>query len=322
MISQTVYVTGATGFVGSNLLTYLGRNKSRRLITIGRSRSDLTFDDFELEAPQVDSAIIHLAGKSHDLRKVASPQDYDEINFGLTKRMYDRFIESDAAQFILASSVKAVADTVVEDLLESTPPSPGTAYGASKLKAEEYLRNRSKSHIRKTYILRPCMIHGPGNKGNLNLLYGLVSHRIPYPLGAFENQRSLLTIENLCFAIDRILSGRIEPGTYNVADDSPLSTNEMITIMSESMQKKALILSPPRTLMTKLACMGDRLRLPINSERLQKLTESYVVSNAKLLQALDRSSMPVTAPAGLFATALTFHKSSHPAMVSDPGQWP
>ena len=162
-------------------------------------------------------------------------------------------------------------------------------------------------HLQKTYILRPCMIHGPGNKGNLNLLYGLVARRIPYPLGAFENKRSLLTIENLCFAIEQILSRQIEPGTYNVADDSPLSTNEMITIISEAMQKKPLILSPPRSLMTQFAYLGDRLRLPINSERLEKLTENYVVSNAKLLRALGRSGMPIAASAGLSATALALH---------------
>jgi len=305
MVSQTVYVTGAHGFVGSNLMTYLSRDKSRRLVTVGRSGSDLTYDDFELEAPKADSAIIHLAGKAHDLRNVTNPEDYDEVNFGLTKRTYDRFAESDATRFIFASSVKAVADTVVGELTESTEPSPSTAYGVSKLKAENYLRNHSTGHIQKTYILRPCMIHGPGNKGNLNLLYGLVSRRIPYPLGAFENERSLVTIENLCFAIETILSRPIEPGTYNVADDSPLSTNEMITIISEAMRKKPLILSPPRSLMTKLAGLGDRLRLPINSERLQKLTEDYVVSNAKLLQALGRSGMPIAASSGLRETALT-----------------
>ena len=305
MVDQTVHVTGTHGFVGSNLMPSLRRCKSRGFVTVGRSGSDLTYDDFALEALEANSAMIHLAGKAQDLRSVKCPEECDEINFGLTKRMYDRFAQPDATWFIFTSSVKAVADTVVGELTEYTVPSPGTAYGASKLKAETYLRNHPAHPLQRTYILRSCMIHGPGNKGNLNLLYGLVSRRIPYPLGAFENKRSLLTIENLCFAIDQILSKQIEPGTYNVADDSPLSTNAMITIISETMRKKPLILSPPRSLMTKLAGLGDRLRLPINSERLQKLTEDYVVSNAKLLQALGRSGMPIAASSGLRETALT-----------------
>jgi len=291
-------------------MTYLSRDKSRRLVTVGRSGSDLTYDDFELEAPEADSAIIHLAGKAHDLRNVTNPEDYDEVNFGLTKRVYDRFLESDATRFIFASSVKAVADTVVGELTESWPPHPTTPYGTSKLKAENYLRDCPGSHLQKTYILRPCMIHGPGNKGNLNLLYGLVSRRIPYPLGAFENKRSLLTVENLCFAIEQILTRHVAPGTYNVADDLPLSTNEMITILSEAIGKKPLILSPPRPLMIQLAYLGDRLHLPINSERLGKLTESYVVSNANLLNALNLRGMPIAAPSGLIKTALGLRQAT------------
>jgi len=302
MGSQTVYVTGAHGFVGSNLMTYLGCDESRCLITVGRSGSDLTYADFEIEAPAADSAVIHLAGKAHDLRNVSNPQDYDDVNFGLTKRMYDRFATSDATKFIFASSVKAVADTVVGKLTESTTPSPSTAYGISKLRAESYIRNHFASQFKKTYILRPCIIHGPGNKGNLNLLHELVSRRIPYPLGAFENKRSLLAIENFCFTIAQILSRPIEPGTYNVADDTPLSTIEMITIISEAMRKKPLILSPPRSLMTQFARLGDHLRLPINSERLQKLTDDYVVCNAILLQALGRVGMPIDSQAGLIRT--------------------
>ena len=303
MISQTVYVTGAHGFVGSNLKTYLSRDRTTRVISVGRSGSDLTYHDFESETLEADSAIIHLAGKAHDLRNATKSQDYDEVNFGLTKRTYDRFAESDATMFIFASSVKAVADTVVGELTESTAPNPSTPYGASKRKAEDYLRNHATRHVQKTFILRPCMIHGPGNQGNLNLLFGLVSRRIPYPLGAFENKRSLLAIENLCFTIEQILSRQIEPGTYNVADDSPLSTKEMISIIGEAINKRPLILNPPQSLMRQLASLGDRLSLPINSERLQKLTEDYVVSNAKLLQALGRRAMPITASAGLSQTA-------------------
>ena len=308
MTSSTVYITGAHGFVGSSLMRYLGRDEFTRLVTVGRSGSDLTYDDFEMKTLEPGSSVVHLAGKAHDVRNVSDPEVYDVVNFGLTKRTYDRFIESDATKFIFMSSVKAVADTVVGELTESAAPSPSTLYGLSKLKAEDYLRQHPKGHLKKTYILRPCMIHGPGNKGNLSLLYRFVAHRIPYPLGAFHNKRSLLTVENLCFVIEEILSGQIVPGTYNVADDSPLSTNEIVRILSESGQKKPLIVSPPRSMVKKMAWLGDHLRLPLNTERLQKLTEDYVVSNAKLLAALGRRSMPVAASSGLSQTALALRK--------------
>ena len=315
MPSSTLYITGAHGFVGSNLIMYLDSNEFKHLLTIGRSGSDFTYDEFELHALEPGSTIVHLAGKAHDLRNAKNLDDYDKVNFELTKRVYDRFIQSEATTFIFLSSVKAVADTVVGELTESTSPSPCTAYGISKLKAEEYLDEHSNRPEQRTYILRPCMIHGPGNKGNLNLLYGLVSHRIPYPLGAFSNKRSLLTIENLCFVIEQIVSGKIKPGTYNVADDLPLSTNEMVTILSQSGRKKSLILSPPQLIIRRLAWLGDLMRLPFNSERLHKLTEDYVVSNAKLLQALGRTSLPTAASVGLSQTALALREGSEASAV-------
>lgn len=88
---------------------------------------------------------------------------------------------------------------------------------------------------KKVYILRPYMIHGLGNKGNLNLLYGLVSKGVPYPLGAYANNRSFLSIENLCFVIDQLLKKVIPSAVFNVADDVPLSTNEVIALVSESL---------------------------------------------------------------------------------------
>ena len=313
MANSIVYITGAHGFVGSNLMAYLSCTELKRLVTVGRYGRDLSYDEFDSQVLEPGSTIVHLAGKAHDLRDVENPEDYYEANFNLTKRVYDRFTQSDATAFIFLSSVKAVADTVIGELTESEAPNPSTAYGISKLRAEDYLRHHSKSELQRTFILRPCMIHGPGNKGNLNLLYGLVAHRIPYPLGSFNNRRSLLTIENLCFVIEQIVAGEIEPGTYNVADDLPLSTNEMVTILSQARRKRPLILSPPRSIVMGLALLGDLLRLPLNSERLHKLTEDYVVSNAKLLQALGRNSMPIAAEVGLNQTALALRQGSSAA---------
>ena len=83
-----------------------------------------------------------------------------------------------------------------------------------------------------------------------------------------------------------MIEKEIEPGIYQVADDEALSTNELIQIMAESQNKKAKIWHVPPGFIKALACTGDFLRLPINSERLQKLTESYMVSNQKLKTAL------------------------------------
>ncbi|MHB1148537.1 MAG: Rossmann-fold NAD(P)-binding domain-containing protein, partial [Lutibacter sp.] len=141
------------------------------------------------------------------------------------------------------------------------------------------------------------------------LLYTLVSKGFPWPLGAFENQRSFLSIENLCFVIKELLSqNNIPSGIYNVADDEPISTNELIQLIAASQNKKARILHISKGFISRMAKLGDYLHLPLNSERLQKLTESYVVSNAKIKQAIGKP-LPVAAKEGLLKTFGSFKKS-------------
>ena len=152
------------------------------------------------------------------------------------------------------------------------------------------------------------MIHGPGNKGNLNLLYKVVSKRIPWPLGAFDNRRSFTSIDNLCFVIDRLISENSRPGVYHIADDEPLSTNELIQVICETMGRKARIWYLPQKLMNGVAWIGGLLHLPLNEERLRKLTENYVVSNAKIKEALGIKRMPVSAKEGLRRTVKAFQK--------------
>jgi len=130
------------------------------------------------------------------------------------------------------------------------------------------------------------MIHGPGNKGNLNLLYKLVQKGSPWPLGAFENKRSFTSIDNLTFIIDQIIEKDIDPGIYQVADDEALSTNELIQLIATAQNRKSIIWKIPKKLIKFSAKIGDYLHLPLNSERLKKLTESYVVSNQKIKKAL------------------------------------
>jgi nucleoside-diphosphate-sugar epimerase len=204
------------------------------------------------------------------------------------------------------STVKAVADEVKGIVSEDVTPNPKTHYGIAKHQAEEYILSKELPEGKRVYILRPCMIHGPGNKGNLNLLYQLVSKGIPWPLGAFENQRSFCSIENVCFVINEILENEsIVSGIYNLADDEAISTNKLITLIADSQNKKAHILKIAKGVISGIAKIGDLLKLPLNSERLQKLTESYVVSNEKMVKAIGKP-LPYSAEEGLVKTFESF----------------
>lgn len=306
MNNPLVFITGWTGFVGKNLTSYLKKDFNIQGISRKAEPGELNYSMF-FEQNRSYDAIVHLAGKAHDLKKTSNDSDYYEANFELTQKLYDQFLQSNAQTFIYVSSVKAVADTVTGVLTEDAIGNPITVYGKSKKMAEDYIL----AHLpldkldKKVYILRPCMIHGSGNKGNLNLLYSLVSRGIPYPLGAYDNSRSFLSIENLCFVINHLLKSDIPTAVFNVADDVSLSTNEVIALVSESLGKKSKIIALPKTLIYILASIGDVLPLPINSEKLQKLTENYVVSNHKLIEAMG-IALPVDSKKGLLTTFDSF----------------
>ena len=143
------------------------------------------------------------------------------------------------------------------------------------------------------------MIHGPGNKGNRNVLDNVVKKGIPYQLGAFENKRTFTSVENICFAVNGVLTKDVPSGIYNMGDDEALSTNELIEEICKSLGKKAHIWRLPKGLMNGVAKIGGALHLPLNPERLRKLTEDYVSSNAKIKKALGVECMPVDARKGL-----------------------
>ena len=303
-------ITGIHGFVGSNLVAAyknLHRLHGLDIVDLPKVGVEATFSWDEWEKMPAVDIIIHLAGKAHDTKNVSSPQSYFDVNLGLAQKIFDYFLQSEANKFILFSSVKAVADTVQgEFLTEEDIPDPETPYGQSKLAAEQYILSKKLPPNKKVYILRPSMIHGPGNKGNLNLLYQLAQKRLPWPLGSFNNSRSLLSIDNLIFVLDKLIQKDIGSGIYQVADDTPVSTNEIIKLMAYSMGHRANIWHLPISLVKGLAQTGDLLHFPLNSERLKKLTESYVVSNNKIKKVLRINKMPISAKEGLLKTFNSF----------------
>ena len=305
-----ILITGLSGFVGQNLKAYLEAQAKGDIQALvrkknGNAAKEITYDDFFADQSVSAEHYIHLAGKAHDLKKTANDEEYFEVNYGLTRKLYDRFLEDQNAKtFIFVSSVKAAKDKVDGVLTEDTACDPVTPYGKSKRMAEEYILSHLPENKR-VYILRPCMIHGPGNKGNLNLLFSFAKIGLPYPLAAFDNQRSFLSVDNLTFVIGRLMEKEVPSGVYHLSDDGTFSTNELIAMMAQSLGKSPQLLKVPASLIQGIAKLGDKLKLPLNSERLQKLTESYVVSNAKIKAALGEE-LPVAANEGLMKTFASF----------------
>jgi nucleoside-diphosphate-sugar epimerase len=291
---NSIFLTGWSGFVGALFLSYF---KSDIIRTSSRGKES------EIEDSRI---VIHLAGKAHDLKKTSNPDEYYQVNTELTKKVFDAFLASEAKVFITLSSVKAVADELQGELTEELIANPITHYGKSKLFAEQYILSKEIPKGKRVYILRPCMIHGPGNKGNLNLLFKIVSKNIPWPLGSFENKRSFCSIDNLLFIFRELIEREnIPSGIYNVADDESFSTNELISLIAQSQNKKTKLWKIPKGFIGLISTLGDKLHLPLNTDRLQKLTSSYVVSNAKIKMAIGKP-WPVSSREGLLRTFESF----------------
>ena len=324
---MNILITGIYGFVGSNLIAALCEHHTlygldiispeKKGVVKTFSWKDIETTSFPMQRLPHFDAIIHLAGKAHDTKNQSVAQAYFDINTGLTQKIFDFFLESTAKKFIFFSSVKAAADSVVGDALrEDVIPAPVGPYGESKIAAENYILSKLRvengdlrvamQRDKLVYILRPCMIHGPGNKGNLNLLYNVVKKGIPWPLGDFENKRSFTSIDNLCYVVEGLLTKNVTSGIYHMGDDEALSTNELIALMCEAMGKEPHIWKMNKKMMESCAGLGTLLHLPLNTERLRKLTENYVVSNEKIKAALGIERMPVRAADGIMKTIKSF----------------
>jgi len=313
-----ILITGVHGFVGSNLVEALKKEHTIYGLDIISPQKDgvrFTFSwdslDKPGEIPEID-AIIHLAGKAHDTKNQSAADVYFKVNTGLTQKIFDWFLaQPSCKKFVFFSTAKAAADKVEGVLTEDVVPSPVGPYGESKIAAERYILDKLTVDGlpltgKDVYIFRPCMIHGPGNKGNLNLLYNVVKKGIPWPLGAFENRRTFTSVENICFAVNGVLTKDVPSGIYNMGDDEALSTNELIEEICKSLGKRAHIWRLPKGLMNGVAMVGGWLHLPLNPERLRKLTENYISSNEKIKKALGVTRMPVDARKGLQKTLKSF----------------
>ena len=319
-----ILITRIHGFVGSHLVKSLQNHHTLYgLDIISPTKNGILetypWDDLQVLPPF--KTLIHLAGKGDDTKRTANTDSFFDLNLGLTQKIFEYFLQSDAEKFIFFSSVKAVADTVAgEYLTENVIPDPKTPYGQSKLAAEQFIAEKYQSWLnnqilkikdqkpKTIYILRPVMIYGPEDKGNLKLLYNIVKKGSPWPLGSYENRRSMLSIDNLAFIIQQLIEHDIPSGTYNLADDDTISTNDIIRLMAQSMQKKAAIINTPKAIINLMAQTGDLLHLPLNTERLKKLTESYVVSNAKIKNTLGITQLPTNAHDGLLKTFRSFNQ--------------
>lgn len=303
--NKNILITGYSGFVGTNLVNFL-KSKSYTINLL-----NLRNKDFKESIEGNVSTYIHLAGKAHDIKGNSDDQDYYDVNTTLTKELFNHFLNSNARNFIFLSSVKAAAESLVEILTEEYPEDPKNSYGKSKLMAEQYILSKTLPNDKRIFILRPCMIIGQGAKGNVNLLYKFIENKYPFPFGAFKNERSMLSISNFNYIIENILKDdSVSSGIYNLADDQSISTVDLVKLIAKIRNRNILIIHLPKAVVKIMAKLGDLLKLPFNSYKLNKITETYLVSNEKIKKELKINNLPNKLEDGIAETVNFYSNKS------------
>jgi nucleoside-diphosphate-sugar epimerase len=240
-------ITGASGFIGKHLLADLLKQKLN-ICAAARSHSDLPFPTFVVgkidgatnwsAAISGCDAVIHLAACAHVTNQAKIDKSLlHETNVEGTARLAQEAAKAGVKHFIFISSIGAMADTSNKVLCADAPCSPTTLYGQSKLMAEKELKFIAGKYGMEWTIIRPPLVYGPGNPGNMQRLLKLIRSGIPLPLASVRNRRSFVYVENLVDVIVACLGNPKAFGkTYLPSDGEDVSTPELIRKIAKANQ--------------------------------------------------------------------------------------
>jgi nucleoside-diphosphate-sugar epimerase len=267
-----ILVTGANGFIGTELCKALARLNLDVVAVVRQPKStdknaQFVFKELNASTNWQDNlknidVVIHLAGRAHILKEVAAYpyQEFESINVDATKNLALQAAMNGAKRFIFVSSIGVNGNQTSIPYNESQVPNPQELYAISKKKAEDELWNIAKKTDLEVVIIRPPLVYGNGAKGNFEKLTKLCSHKIPLPLGAIHNKRSLIYVENLVdFIILCINHPKAANETFVISDDDDVSTSDLIRSTIETKGKKALLIPIPQNMLyTLLKLIGKK----------------------------------------------------------------
>jgi nucleoside-diphosphate-sugar epimerase len=289
-----VAITGASGFVGRALCAGLGAGFACRACyrvtpTEPAGDSYVTGDIGDgtdwIPAFAGADAVVHTVARTHVLgdRGTDAIAEYRRINVEGTSILARRAAEAGVRRFVFLSSIKVNGEMTPPDrpFRETDAPAPADAYGISKLEAELALHAMAAETGLDIVILRPPLIYGPGAKGNLVRLMRLVDKGLPLPLGSVRNRRSMIGLDNLVSAVASCLTAQKAAGkTYLVSDQDDLSTPELVTLIANSMGRRASLWPVPIWLLNVAGQLSGR------SDEVGRIAGSLRVDSSRLSEEL------------------------------------
>ena len=270
VVSPLVAVTGANGFVGRAFCARAmasGRNV-RRLVR--RPDGDAVAVDLaraadrELAQALADVAVVvHLAGRAHVGGETDARFDdaYHAANTHATQRLAAHAVTCGVRRFVFASTVKVNGEATRPDrpFRPTDPPAPQDAYARSKLAAEQALVDVARDSAMAVTVLRLPLVYGAGVKGNLRTLIDAVGERRWLPVGAIDNRRSLLGLDNLLDALDAVIDASVAPtGVHFVADAASVSTPALVRAIARALGVAPRIVPVPVPLLRIAAALTGR----------------------------------------------------------------
>jgi nucleoside-diphosphate-sugar epimerase len=277
-----VAVTGAGGFIGRHLVSaLLSRDQSVRVVVRQSTRPDLFPPQVEqVHLPRIDEstdwsaaldgvdAVVHLAGVAHRIGAAerAARQEYAAVNVAGTAGLARAMARMGTRRLVFVSSIAVSGSFADQPVNEATPLMPDSAYGRSKLEAEAALQAALVSGPTDWVIVRPPLVYGPGNPGNMARLSRLIATGLPLPLGAVKNRRSFVYVENLTDLLCTVVHAPAAAlRTFVVADNEVVSTTELLLRIGEVVGKPVRLFPLPMALLRALATVSYSVERLIGS---------------------------------------------------------
>jgi UDP-N-acetyl-alpha-D-quinovosamine dehydrogenase len=258
---MNILLTGATGFVGSRLADFIEHRSSHSLTSAVRRRGsaihgqEVVVDDLTAytdwsQALLHQEVVIHAAARAHVMSDQSSDplEEYRKVNVEGTLNLARQSVESGVKRFVYVSSIKVNGEQTAagRPFNAESIPAPEDAYGISKLEAEQALQTLAEQTGMEVVIIRPTLVYGPGVKGNFATLIKLLEKGLPLPLGAIQNKRSFLAVDNL---VDLIVTCIGHPKAGNqvflAGDNEDLSTTELLRGIGKAMGRPARLIPVP-----------------------------------------------------------------------------
>ncbi|RYG04355.1 MAG: NAD-dependent epimerase/dehydratase family protein, partial [Chitinophagaceae bacterium] len=249
-----IAVTGANGFIGQALCPFLRQSFKADLVILTRNSSITSDNQLSFSATDEEliaglgniDCLIHLAARAHTQN--ATPSDFQRDNVELSERVARLCVEANVPRFIYLSSIKVNGESTDgrRPFSADETPKPEDMYGQSKLMSEDTLKKHLANTKTRLVIIRPPLVYGDNNKGNLRSLEKLINIRIPMPFGGLKNQRDLVSLENLCRLISiTITHPRAADEIFLVSDGIARNTKEIVQLLAHRLGKQARFINVP-----------------------------------------------------------------------------